>query len=156
MDSTRVVVGGRATDSDGRTESSCRTISLDPFTIAALRQYVKMIDNDRDAFGAAFPSHGKLMCFEDGRQLHPDTVTRRFNRLVDQAGARTSATVRACCGTFPLYPPRPLPHLRHGAQAPRQCCTAHGPTPVTRSTLMWVMYPGGGLSIGGKRTSGPR
>src|SRR6266498_3929148 len=37
-----------------------------------------------------------------------------------------------------------------------QCCPAHGPTPATRSTEMWVMYPGGGLSIGGKRTSGPR
>jgi hypothetical protein len=41
-------------------------------------------------------------------------------------------------------------------QAGRQCCAAHGPTPVTRSTQMWVMYPGGGLSMGGKRTSGPR
>ncbi len=40
--------------------------------------------------------------------------------------------------------------------ASRQCCSAHGPTPATRSTEMWVMYPGGGLSIGGKRTSGPR
>jgi len=28
------------------------------------------------------------MRFEDGCQLHPDTVTRRFNRLVDQAGVR--------------------------------------------------------------------
>jgi hypothetical protein len=28
------------------------------------------------------------MCFEDGRRLHPDTVTSRFNRLVDQAGVR--------------------------------------------------------------------
>ena len=37
-----------------------------------------------------------------------------------------------------------------------QCWSAHGPTPATRSTEMWVMYPGGGLSIGGKRTSGPR
>jgi integrase len=28
------------------------------------------------------------MCFEDGRRLHPDTVTRRFDRLVDLAGVR--------------------------------------------------------------------
>lgn len=31
-----------------------------------------------------------------------------------------------------------------------------GPTPPIRSTAMWVMYPGGGLSIGGNFTSGPK
>jgi integrase len=88
IENTRVVVKGRATDSDGKTEGSCRTISLDPFTVTALRQYVEMIDNERDAFGTSYPDHGKLTCFEDGRRLHPDTVTARFNRLVDQAGVR--------------------------------------------------------------------
>jgi hypothetical protein len=33
---------------------------------------------------------------------------------------------------------------------------AHGPTPPTRSTLMRMTCPGGGLSIGGNLTSGPR
>ena len=33
---------------------------------------------------------------------------------------------------------------------------AHGPTPDTRFTVMWVIYPGGGLSVGGNRTPGPR
>jgi len=88
MEDTRVVVAGRAEDSDGKTESSRRTISLDPFTVAALRQHLNMIDKERAAFGAAYPAHGKLMCFEDGRLLHPDTITRRFNRLVDRAGVR--------------------------------------------------------------------
>ena len=88
IENTRVVVKGHATDSDGKTEGSCRTISLDPFTVAALRQHVEMIDSEREAFGASYPDHGKLMCFEDGRRLHPDTVTARFNRLVDQAGVR--------------------------------------------------------------------
>jgi len=37
----------------------------------------------------------------------------------------------------------------------RQRC-AQGPRPETRSTVMCVIYPGGGLSMGGKRTSGPR
>ena len=47
-----------------------------------------MLDEERAAFGADYPSHGKLMCLEDGRRLHPDTITRRFNRLVDRAGVR--------------------------------------------------------------------
>ena len=82
------MVKGRATDSDGKSEDSRRALSLDLFTVTALRRYVEMIDGERDVFGAAYPNHGKLMCFEDGRRLHPDTVTRRFNRLVDQAGVR--------------------------------------------------------------------
>ena len=57
-----------------RLRAGCRTISLDPFTVTALCQYVEMIDNERDAFGTSYPDHGKLMCFEDGRRLHPDTV----------------------------------------------------------------------------------
>jgi integrase len=88
VENTRVVVKGHATDSDGKTEGSRRTISLDPFTVAALRQHVEMIDREREAFGASYPDHGKLMCFADGRRPHPDTVTSRFNRLVDQAGVR--------------------------------------------------------------------
>jgi integrase len=29
-----------------------------------------------------------MQAFEDGRRLHPDTITRQFNRLADRAGAR--------------------------------------------------------------------
>jgi len=32
----------------------------------------------------------------------------------------------------------------------------HGPTPPRRSTVMRVTYPGGGLSMGGNLTPGPR
>lgn len=85
---TRIVVAGHAEDSDGKTAAGERTISLDSFTVEALKGYLAMLDAKREAFGATYPTHGKLMRFEDGRQLHPDTVTRRFNRLVDAAGVR--------------------------------------------------------------------
>lgn len=88
IEDTRVVVDGQAQDSDGKTDASGRVISLDPFTIAALREYIGMLDEEREAFGSAYPAHGKLMVFEDGRCLHPDTITSRFNRLVDRAGVR--------------------------------------------------------------------
>jgi integrase len=83
---TRVVVGGKAVDEDGKTESGRRTISLDPHTVAVLREHVAMLDEERQAWGDSYPDHGKLFCYEDGRQLHPDTITRRFNRLVDRSG----------------------------------------------------------------------
>jgi integrase len=88
IEDTRVVVDGQAQDSDGKTDASGRVISLDPFTITALRQHIDMLDEERAAFGSAYPAHGKLMVFEDGRRLHPDTITSRFNRLVDRAGVR--------------------------------------------------------------------
>jgi integrase len=88
IEETRVVVAGQALDSDGKSDSGWRTISLDAFTTTALRAYVQMLDEERAAFGADYPNHNRLMCFEDGRLLHPDTITRRFNRLVDRAGIR--------------------------------------------------------------------
>jgi integrase len=83
---TRIVVDGKAEDSDGKTESSNRTISLDPLTVTYLRRHLAMLDEERKAFSTGYQDHGKLFCHPDGRPLHPDTITRRFNRLVDRAG----------------------------------------------------------------------
>ncbi|MBV8539961.1 MAG: site-specific integrase [Pseudonocardiales bacterium] len=85
---TRVVVNGHTVESDGKTESGVRTISLDGFTVSLLRSYLAVLDREREAFGAGYPAHDKLMRHEDGRPLHADTITRRFNRLVDLAGVR--------------------------------------------------------------------
>ncbi len=83
---TRVVVDGKADDSDGKSESGQRTIALDPMTVDYLRKHLAMLDEERKAYGSAYQGHGKLMCHPDGTLIHPDTVTRRFNRLVDRAG----------------------------------------------------------------------
>jgi integrase len=84
---TRVVVAGKAIDEDGKTAAGRREISLDPLTITYLRAHLAMLDKEMKAFGTAYQDHGKLLCKPDGRPIHPDTVTRRFNRLVDRAGA---------------------------------------------------------------------
>lgn len=86
IEPTRVVVAGKAVDEDGKTESGRRIISLDPYTVAVLRKHLEMLDQERKEWGESYPDHGKLFCFEDGRRLHPDTITRRFNRLVDRTG----------------------------------------------------------------------
>jgi integrase len=85
---TRIVVDGQAIESDGKSDSGVRTISLDEFTTGLLCGYLATLDGERRAFGNSYPTHGKLMRFPDGRPLHPDTITRRFNRLVDLAGVR--------------------------------------------------------------------
>jgi site-specific recombinase XerD len=59
---------------------------LDSFTCTELRKLVDVLASERRALGKDYPSHGLLMVNEHGRPLHPDTITTRFNRLVDVAG----------------------------------------------------------------------
>lgn len=80
---TRVVVGGRATDSDGKSNDSRRTLALDPVTVAALREYLLEWDSQKREFGHA-GEH--LFSHPDGRPIHPDTITEWFARLSWQAG----------------------------------------------------------------------
>lgn len=88
IDETLVSVGGRPEESDGKSEAGVRAVSLDQFTVAALRQHLAMLDEEQAAFGSAYEPGGWLFAWEDGRRLHPDSVTDRFNRLVDKAGVR--------------------------------------------------------------------
>lgn len=88
IDETLISVAGRAEESDGKTEAGVRTVSLDAFTIAAIRRHLAMLDVEQQAFGPAYPAAGWLFVWENGQRPHPDTVTGTFNRLVDAAGAR--------------------------------------------------------------------
>lgn len=88
IDETLISVGGRAEESDGKTAAGVRTVSLDTFTIAALRRHLAMLHVERQAFGPAYPADGWLFVWHNGQRPHPDTVTDRFNHLVDAAGAR--------------------------------------------------------------------
>lgn len=86
LEDTRIVVDGKAEESDGKTESGRRAIALDALTVAYLHQHLAMLDKEKEEFGASYMDHGKLFCHPNGKPLHPDTITRRFNRLVDRAG----------------------------------------------------------------------
>jgi integrase len=45
-----------------------------------------MLDQQSRDFGQGYDERGWLFCHPDGTPLHPETITRRFNRLVDRAG----------------------------------------------------------------------
>lgn len=85
LEDTRVVVDGRPEDSDGKSAAGRRTISLDPFTVKHLVDYAAQIDDEARAHGRPDP-WPYLAVSPEGVRLHPDTITRRFNRLVDRAG----------------------------------------------------------------------
>lgn len=88
IDETRVVVDGAVEEEDGKSDAGEREISLDSFTVAALTMHLEMLDTERESFGDDYVDSGKLMCWPDGRPLHPATITDTFNRLVDKAGVR--------------------------------------------------------------------
>jgi integrase len=68
---------------DGKSAAGRRVISLDPYTVGHLRSYLAKIDAEAKAF--QLPPHEFLAVGVEGRRLHPDTLGRRFNRLVDRA-----------------------------------------------------------------------
>jgi integrase len=86
IEGTRVSVDGKVVESDGKTENARRVLALDPFTLAALRSHVEMLERERAEFGPDYEDHGLLFCWETGRPPHPDTITRRFKKLAASAG----------------------------------------------------------------------
>jgi integrase len=47
---------------------------------------MEMLDRERAEFGPDYEDHGLLFCWETGKPLHPDTITRRFKKLAASAG----------------------------------------------------------------------
>jgi integrase len=86
IEGTRVSVDGKVVESDGKTENARRVLALDPFTLAALRSHVEMLERERAEFGLDYEDQGLLFCWETGRPPHPDTITRRFKKLAASAG----------------------------------------------------------------------
>ena len=58
LDETLISVDGRAEQADGKSEAGERVLSLDAFTVAALRQHLAMFDEERTAFGSAYSAIG--------------------------------------------------------------------------------------------------
>ena len=83
---TRVIAGGQAMDSDGKTIRSRRQLALDRRTAAALADHLALLDKERQLHGAGYQDRGLLFCWSDGRPIYPETITDHFNRLVDRAG----------------------------------------------------------------------
>src|SRR6266536_5186347 len=86
LERTRVVVDGQVVESDGKTSNAQRIVVLDPLTLALLRSHVEMLNHERAEFGPGYHDSGLLFCWEDGRPVHPDTITSRFRRIVEAAG----------------------------------------------------------------------
>jgi integrase len=97
---SRVSVAYAVDESDPKTRSSVRTISLDARAIAVLRAYRRFQLEERLAWGRAWTDTGYVFTREDGYPLHPERITVLLGRLVESS-ARSSAT-RRCDNQSPV------------------------------------------------------
>jgi len=79
----RVVVDGRAEESETKTRSGVRTLALDPTTWEALRDYLIYWDRERELLGQ---DTKLLFVWPNGRPLHPETITDLFHKHCAAAG----------------------------------------------------------------------
>ncbi len=100
IETTRVVVDGKVIESDGKTENAQHVLALDPFTLAALRVHVEMLDQERREFGPDYSrSRGAVLLGERQapapRHDHPPVqAARGGGRAARDRPARRPAQLR--------------------------------------------------------------
>jgi integrase len=72
--------------SEPKTSRSRRSVALDANTVEQLRAHRRRQLEERLAAGPAYVDRGLVFCREDGSELDPDWVSKRFERLADAAG----------------------------------------------------------------------
>jgi integrase len=83
---SRVSVAWNVHESQPKTRSSRRSLSLDPRVVAILRAHRPRQLEERLAWGRAWIDSGFEFVRENGEPLHPETITSTFATLIEQAG----------------------------------------------------------------------
>lgn len=86
MNVTSVVANGKRVAGGGKSQTSRRPVALDRYTTAVLREHLDRLNDEQAMFGASYQDNRLVFCWEDGRPIYPDTITEKFNALVDRAG----------------------------------------------------------------------
>ncbi|MBQ0924600.1 site-specific integrase [Saccharopolyspora endophytica] len=84
MNVTSVVAGGKVVSGGGKSKKSRRPVALDRYTTAVLTEHLERLDSERAAFGSGYQDNGLVFCWENGGRIYPDTITEKFNALVDR------------------------------------------------------------------------
>jgi integrase len=71
-----------------KSDAGRRAISLDPFTVQALRDHRRAQEAERRNFGSGYQDHDLVFCRPDGTPHDPDSITGEFERLVRRSGLR--------------------------------------------------------------------
>jgi integrase len=85
-----------------KTDSGDRVISLDSLTVAAWRTHLARRARWKLVSGPFWPNTGLFFVQPNGQPWHPDTVTKRFDRLVRDSGLPPIRLhdLRHCAATY--------------------------------------------------------
>ena len=67
-----------------KTAQGTRTVDLDPTTVVALRDHRKRQLEERILIGSGWRDHGLAFTRVDGEPLHPERVSREFQRRIER------------------------------------------------------------------------
>ncbi|MFB4263330.1 tyrosine-type recombinase/integrase [Nonomuraea sp. GTA35] len=80
------VVNGQVEEGDPKTASSNDMVALDTTTLDVLRIHHARQFADKLHWGPAWQDSGRIFTKEDGSRLHPDVISKHFERLCFGAG----------------------------------------------------------------------
>ena len=115
----RTIAGHRESVGAPKTTAGVRTVALDPTTAATLRGWRRRQLAERLAIGPAWPDVDLAFLEADGTAPKPETISRRFARLVTDTELprirlhdlrHTHATIALCSGVPPHVVSRRLGH----------------------------------------------
>ena len=83
---TLVMVDGKPAMAEPKTAKGRRSLTLEPVVLDALRAHRTRQAAERLAWGADYTDSGLVITTEDGRPMHPETLSGLFVRQAKQAG----------------------------------------------------------------------
>ena len=69
-----------------KTESSIRDVAIPEFVVTLLEEYKYWYDNQKALFGELWYDSNRLFVQTDGKPMHPSTISKWFEKFVDQIG----------------------------------------------------------------------
>ena len=120
---TLTTVKGNVTESTTKTIKSRRQVALDSVTVAVLKAHRIRQNEERLFVGPAWTDHGFVFAEPDGSFLHPDKISRRLRKLVQDSALpyvrlhdlrHTHATLALRAGIHPKIVSERLGHATVG------------------------------------------
>ena len=69
-----------------KTESSIRDVAIPDFVVSLLEEYKCWYDNQKALFGELWYDSNRLFVQTDGKPMHPSTISKWFEKFVEQIG----------------------------------------------------------------------
>lgn len=99
---TNLAVEGKSTKGTPKTKRGERTLPLTPALVTVFKRAKRRQAAERLRLGAKYAASGYVVVNEAGEQIHPDTITDRWEQLLAAAGVRRIRLhdARHTCGTL--------------------------------------------------------